>query len=144
VYADEVATGAAIVGVGALGWQISSSWWDRPYLILQDDHVSNETGHVYSTHTTIETRWWSAEVTVSNTGNAETTVLGVQWEFAYESADLPTTFVAGSVMGDELEITHLDFREAGQGLSRILQDESGEGSHREFSAETTSSDLCFV
>jgi hypothetical protein len=92
-----------------------SKWWDRPNIVLSDVRVSAEsvisgrmTGgaptHGFD-HQVTETGW-SVSVTVSNTGDAATTLLGVRWESDYESAGNPRTFVVGTTMGPpQLQMT---------------------------------------
>ena len=76
IYADVVATTAAGLAAWSLGWQIKSNWWDRPNIVFENDRVAIERRYDRTLGDTIDLGW-TAQVTVSNTGNADTTLLAV-------------------------------------------------------------------
>lgn len=100
-YANCVATVAALLSGWSLGWQIKSNWWDRPNIVLEDCRVSTES-EITAEGQKVDLGW-VAQVTVSNTGNAETTLRSLEWEFDYGPDDRRSSiFVAGTVLGDEI------------------------------------------
>ncbi|MDV3130007.1 hypothetical protein M1247_34245 [Mycobacterium sp. 21AC1] len=94
-YANVVSTLALLAGGGSLLWQVKSNWWDRPNIVFEDDRVAIE--RRLDGGETIDLGW-TAQVTVSNTGNAETTLLAVEWEFDSAPDDQPGVSVAGNIL----------------------------------------------
>lgn len=88
---------AIVLSLLSLGWQVKLNWWDRPHLVLEDERVAAE-------FTSGGLTGWSARVTVSNTGNAETQLLLVLWEFERESGSSPSIHVLGSITGHEMAV----------------------------------------
>jgi hypothetical protein len=133
VYAEVVATCAGLVSLLSLGWQVKSKWWDRPNIVLSDVRVSAEfvtraqaTGDppTASILGQMETGW-AASVTVTNTGDAQTTVLDVRWEFEYEVAGHPRTFIAGTTQATAPQTELVDLTGVGLGSIRRLVPDSG-------------------
>ncbi|MDM2078757.1 hypothetical protein PP338_00740 [Mycobacteroides abscessus] len=88
---------AIVLSLLSLGWQVKLNWWDRPHLVLEDERVAAEFSSGRLTG-------WSARVMVSNTGNAETQLLAVLWEFERESGSSPSIHVLGSISGPEMAV----------------------------------------
>ncbi|MGO8940702.1 MAG: hypothetical protein ACLQLO_27545 [Mycobacterium sp.] len=132
VYANAVSTIALAVAGSSLGWQIKSKWWDRPKIVLANVRVSSEgklsgemTGDLRTTALRHIETGWSTSVVVTNAGDAQTTLLDVRWQFDYESAGYPRTFIPGTVVDGPLETQMTDARKAGSGLIRLLVPDGG-------------------
>jgi hypothetical protein len=98
-YANVVATLAFVLAAVSLFWQIKSNLWDRPNIVFMQDRVMTQTSQDPSTGREADLGWL-AEVIVSNTGNFETTILSVEWEFDCAPNDDPSIFVGGTIGED--------------------------------------------
>lgn len=110
VYADVVATLASAIALSSLAWQMKVNWWDRPLLVFDDERVAIGNTGDPSTGRMIFLGW-SAQVTISNTGNAETTLQSLEWEFdsAPEVGPRPhPIFVAGSAVSKAVIVNVTD------------------------------------
>ncbi|UNB55481.1 hypothetical protein [Mycolicibacterium sp. YH-1] len=107
VYANVVSTIAAVMGGWALGWQIKANWWNRPNVVFEDDRVAGASRwhHDGSGRTFLG---WEAQVTISNTGDVETTLVSLEWEFDRAPERGDSIFVAGNAVDPTLTVTVTD------------------------------------
>jgi hypothetical protein len=86
LYADIVASIAAAVAATSLGWQIKGKWWDRPAIVVDGvtasslvEQSATMTGAGIVHAGVAQTTGWHFALTVSNVGDAATTLLGCSW-----------------------------------------------------------------
>ncbi|KUH73662.1 hypothetical protein AU184_07280 [Mycolicibacterium novocastrense] len=112
-YADVVATMAALGTLGLYAWQVKLLYWNRPNIAFEGERVMTQEEHGPGR---VNHLGWVAEVTVTNTGDADTTLLALEWEFdAVPDSDDPSIFVAGNTGLDGLTI---DVQETAPGVTK--------------------------